>query len=390
MKLAPCAVYVTGALNDAGFEAYAVGGCCRDMLLGREPQDWDVCTSALPEEVMRVFPDSIPTGIKHGTVTVRAPGALVEVTTFRVDGGYRDHRRPDDVRFTDSLREDLARRDFTMNAIACAGDGVMVDPFGGEADIAAKIIRCVGDARVRFSEDALRMFRAVRFSAQLGFELDGGLLDAMRSLAPTARFVAPERVFAETRKALTSRRPERLALAFEVGLYDAFLTGREGKKLDLSALASLPEGEDVRFGALCAALMEAGMTAGAGDFMRALRAPGELIRACAAALDPQPAWQGRTLAETAAAVGRKFAMCAAGAMEAAGLGGSCVKMRDLLDSGVCLGIGELALTGGDIKALGLTGEAIGECQRALLHHVLANPSDNTPEKLTELIKKAAC
>ena len=252
LYIPPEAEHILSVLRKNGYEACLVGGCVRDMLMDITPHDYDITTSAPPEITLSLFEKTVPTGIKHGTVTVRAPGALIEVTTFRVDGGYRDHRRPDEVRFTDSLREDLARRDFTMNAIACAGDGVMVDPFGGEADIAAKIIRCVGDASVRFSEDALRMFRAVRFSAQLGFELDGGLLDAMRSLAPTARFVTPERVFAETRKALTSRRPERLALAFEVGLYDAFLTGREGKKLDLSVLASLPEGEDVRFGALCA------------------------------------------------------------------------------------------------------------------------------------------
>lgn len=385
MKLAPCAEWTLRKLAEAGYEAYAVGGCCRDALLGREPQDWDVCTSAEPEKLLEVFPDAIPTGLKHGTVTVRAPGALVEVTTYRVDGEYHDHRRPDEVRFTRSLREDLARRDFTMNAIACPLTGELVDPFEGARDIEARLIRCVGEPERRFTEDALRMFRAVRFSAQLGFELEPGLVAAARALAGTADFVAAERVWAETKKALLSERPERLSLAVELGLYRRFL-GADGGVPKLEMLSALPADETIRAAAFCAAVRRAGFSVGAGELMRSLRAPGEVIKACAAALDPEPVWLScDSMSEIAAAVGRERALGAAAAMEAYGIDGSFSPMEKLLESGNCLAVSELALSGGEIAALGLRGRAVGECQQRLLRHVLAHPENNTREALLKLI-----
>ena len=161
------------ALEAAGCEAWCVGGCVRDLRLGRTPGDWDVTTNALPEQTLALFKDrAIPTGLQHGTVTVRTPERAVEITTFRRDGDYRDHRRPEQVTFTTSLEEDLSRRDFTVNAMAMDLRGTFQDPFGGTVDLEAGILRCVGEPERRFREDALRVMRGMRFSAVLGFELE--------------------------------------------------------------------------------------------------------------------------------------------------------------------------------------------------------------------------
>ena len=164
--------YILNTLRAAGYEAYAVGGCVRDCLLGKLPKDWDVTTSALPEDVKRLFPRTVDTGIKHGTVTVMVKSEGYEVTTYRVDGKYTDGRHPESVSFTASLDEDLKRRDFTINALVYNETNGVTDLFGGTDDLDNKIIRCVGVAEERFGEDALRILRAIRFSAQLGFEIE--------------------------------------------------------------------------------------------------------------------------------------------------------------------------------------------------------------------------
>lgn len=190
-------------LEQAGFEARLVGGCVRDRLMGLEPHDYDITTSALPSEVMAVFPDCrvIETGLKHGTVTLLR-GEPLEITTFRGDGAYSDHRHPDEVRFTRSLREDLARRDFTMNAIAMDARGSLSDPFGGAEDIENKIIRCVGEPARRFEEDALRILRGLRFAATLGFSIDPATRAAMVEKKALLSYVSAERVNVELTKLL--------------------------------------------------------------------------------------------------------------------------------------------------------------------------------------------
>lgn len=191
-------------LESAGYEAWCVGGCVRDLRLGREPVDWDVTTSALPEETLAVFGSrAIPTGLKHGTVTVRTEGQPVEVTTFRKDGAYRDHRRPETVTFTDSLEEDLARRDFTVNAMALDLRGSFRDPFGGLADLERGLLRCVGEPDRRFGEDALRILRGLRFSACLGFTLETETAASIRKNRALLRKIAPERIWAEFSRLLT-------------------------------------------------------------------------------------------------------------------------------------------------------------------------------------------
>lgn len=210
--------------RQAGFEAYVVGGCVRDLLLGATPQDWDVATNARPQEMMRLFSRTVPTGVKHGTVTILMPGTAIEATTYRVEAGYSDHRRPDEVKFVDELREDLARRDFTINAMALSGSGRLIDYFGGLNDLEQRIIRAVGDPAQRFEEDALRMLRAVRFAAQLGFTIEPVTLAAIAPRAATLRHVSAERIRDEFAKAIVSPNPvDALELLRETGLLAEFL-----------------------------------------------------------------------------------------------------------------------------------------------------------------------
>lgn len=214
---------IISILSRQGYEAYAVGGCVRDTLLGRNPQDWDITTSARPEEIKAIFPRTIDTGILHGTVTVMLGHAGYEVTTYRIDGEYEDNRHPKEVTFTGNLTEDLKRRDFTINAMAYNDEHGLVDVFGGAGDLARGVIRCVGDPSERFSEDALRMLRAVRFAGQLGFLIDGRTAEAVTELAPSIGSVSAERIQAELVKLLVSDHPEELRRAYELGLTAVFL-----------------------------------------------------------------------------------------------------------------------------------------------------------------------
>lgn len=219
----PKAKAIIKTITDAGFEAYIVGGCVRDSILGREPEDWDITTSARPEDVKALFGRTIDTGIQHGTVTVMLDKEGFEVTTYRIDGKYEDSRHPKEVTFTPSLAEDLRRRDFTINAMAYNEETGLVDLFGGLADIDQKIIRCVGDAEARFGEDALRIMRAIRFSAQLGYTIEEDTREAIRVLAPTLSAISAERIQVELMKLLVSAHPEYLRDAYELGITKVIL-----------------------------------------------------------------------------------------------------------------------------------------------------------------------
>lgn len=202
MRIPDGAKEITGALRAAGHEVYFVGGCVRDALLSRPVNDFDMTTDATPEEMHEIFRSfrTFDTGIKHGTLTVLSGGSPYEITTYRVDGTYSDNRHPDGVSFTRSLREDLARRDFTVNAMALSPEGEIVDPFGGREDLSRGIIRAVGDPRRRFSEDALRILRAVRFSSKLGFTVEEETRRALYELRGNLSGISPERVFSEWTK----------------------------------------------------------------------------------------------------------------------------------------------------------------------------------------------
>lgn len=210
--------FIISRLEQAGYEAYAVGGCVRDSLLGRQPHDWDVTTSANPTQVKEVFRHTIDTGIQHGTVTVMLDHEGFEVTTYRIDGEYEDSRHPKEVTFTVDLIEDLRRRDFTINAMAYNDKSGIVDAFGGVEDLENGIIRCVGEAAERFGEDALRILRAVRFSAQLGFSIAEGTKAAATELAPNLKNISAERIQAELVKLLMSAHPDYMRDAYALGI----------------------------------------------------------------------------------------------------------------------------------------------------------------------------
>lgn len=217
-------------LKEHGFEGFAVGGCVRDSLLKKTPTDWDITTDALPEDMKKIFKKTFDTGIAHGTVTVLMDGVGYELTTYRIDGNYSDGRHPDSVSFSKNLSEDLCRRDFTINAMAYSHNKGIVDLFGGRKDLQNGIIRAVGDAKKRFDEDALRMLRAVRFAAQLGFKIDDDTFEAIKEKAKLLSNVSKERIFVELNKSLCGDFAQNIKMVYTSGLYRYI--GKEFAKLD--------------------------------------------------------------------------------------------------------------------------------------------------------------
>ena len=244
MRVPADAEQIIEKLNEHGFEAYVVGGCVRDSLLGKEPEDWDITTSAKPEEVKAIFSRTIDTGIQHGTVTVMLNRQGYEVTTYRVDGEYEDGRHPKSVDFTTSLLEDLKRRDFTINAMAYNGREGLVDAFGGMEDLENRVIRCVGSAVNRFTEDALRILRAVRFSAQLDFRIEDETYEAISLIAPNLEKVSRERIATELTKLLLSGHPEKMKRVSDTGasryISEPFFKAAVLSKGELRPLGCLP------------------------------------------------------------------------------------------------------------------------------------------------------
>ena len=221
---------IIGSLEEHGFEGFAVGGCVRDSLLKKTPKDWDITTDALPVDMKKIFKKTFDTGIAHGTVTVLMDGVGYELTTYRVDGNYSDGRHPDSVSFSKSLSEDLCRRDFTINAMAYSNKKGIVDLFDGRKDLQNGIIRAVGDAKKRFDEDALRMLRAVRFAAQLGFKIDDDTFEAIKEKAKLLSNVSKERIFVELNKSLNGEFAQNIKMVYTSGLYRYI--GKEFAKLD--------------------------------------------------------------------------------------------------------------------------------------------------------------
>lgn len=327
----------------AGFAAYPVGGCVRDSLLGRTPEDWDITTAAPPHITQALFPKTVPTGLAHGTVTVLLDGRAMEVTTFRGESGYSDSRHPDRVTFGVTLEEDLARRDFTINAMAMTLSGEILDPFGGQADLQKKRICAVGNAATRFTEDALRMFRAVRFSAQLGFDLDEAILAAIPPLAHRAKFLAGERIKIEVEKTLLSDHPHFAALFFSLGLLSAL------DPPSFRPLSALDPPSPRPLSALT---------------------PPDLAPLLTAERTPKCRW-------------RTF--CALTGFDITSLPVER-RVRNAVLYPEREAVKTLALQGKDLIALGYEGEAVGKAQKALAFHVLAHPEDNEKSKLLEILR----
>ena len=260
LTLDPGAAALLDALHTAGYAAYAVGGCVRDSLLGRTAHDWDLCTSALPQQVMELFgtEQCIPTGLQHGTVTIKYGGQLYETTTFRTEGSYTDGRHPDEVQFVPDVREDLARRDFTINAMAYNAAEGLVDPFGGQADLQNGLLRAVGEPQQRFTEDALRILRLYRFAARFGFALDAATARAARQLAPHLDCISAERIQEELAKLLAAPQP---GAYLEPAVLAVVLPELTPEKLTAAkpVVDACPAGEEnlpVRWAALLGALGE--------------------------------------------------------------------------------------------------------------------------------------
>lgn len=362
-------IHILNTLERSGYEARLVGGCVRDTLLHRRPNDWDVATAAAPEAVTELFERTVPTGIRHGTVTVLYGGSACEVTTYRVEGAYSDHRRPDSVRFTSRLEEDLSRRDFTINAMAMDASLALTDPFGGREDLSRRLIRCVGDSHERFTEDALRMLRAVRFAAQLDFALDSAALEAIAGCAPLCSALSPERVAAELRAVLASRDPDMVWLMADLGLLNAWLTPREGERTHLGALPRC-----ARLAHFCSDLSRCGSITSTDTFLRSLRMDTRSVKICSAA------------AEILASGSRDYKRLLRDYGEDAVLAAypKSRRLRAILRSGECWSLASLAITGGELAALGYAGRELGEELRRLLEHVIDCPEDNRPEILCKL------
>ena len=358
-------------LNQAGYAAYFVGGCVRDTLLGREIHDWDITTAALPEQIMRVFPHCIPTGVKHGTVTVLDGGTQAEITTFRRDGAYHDGRHPQSVQFVPSLREDLARRDFTINAMAMDEAGEITDLFGGKENLAQKILRCVGEPDKRFQEDALRMLRALRFSAQLGFSIEEETFAALGRNAALCRQLSRERVRDEAEKTLLSARPETLGTMLSLGLLSA--CGAKGEA-DLRPLRAVPAVPEARWAMGKVLLPELAL-----EQFRLSAKLTRLANAAAAAYKERYTRQElkRLIAEEGADTARVCAM----------LSKQTALLEEIIGSGECVSLKALCVTGRDFPAL--RGRDVGKTLRALFFHVLLHPEDNDRQTLLRLAEEWA-
>ena len=387
-SIPPAILEVVRALQGSGHQAFLVGGCVRDMLRGKSPKDFDLATSALPAQVQKVFKRVIPTGIKHGTVTVLVDDAQVEVTTFRSEGDYLDGRRPEKVEFHTDIQVDLSRRDFTINAMALDPfTNQLVDPFGGREDLGRRVVRCVRDARERFTEDGLRCLRAVRFATVLDFTLDAQTEAAIPLTLAIFKKVAIERMRDELQKLMLAPQAERgLRLLESTGLLGAFLPEAQGA--DFAAVARAPVELDARFAILLAAHAQPLPT------LERLKLPTQSIKRVASLIAHQlpPAGDApdkdvriwiREVGADPTALTQQLAVCEARGHEVGVLRTRLDRLRN--DPLVPR---QLALNGGEIMAALSAGPGpiVGEATRFLMDQVLADPLKNTADSLRGLLR----
>ncbi|MBQ4598985.1 MAG: CCA tRNA nucleotidyltransferase [Clostridia bacterium] len=377
--------YILQKLAAAGYEGYLVGGCVRDFLLGKEPSDFDITTSALPEETMAVFAADrvIPTGLQHGTVTVLHDGMAAEITTYRTETTYADGRHPDSVSFSRDLGDDLCRRDFTVNAMAMDAAGNIVDLYGGRADLDAKIIRAVGDPTLRFTEDALRILRAFRFAAKLGFTIEKNTLDAAITLAPRLTLVSRERVFAELEKLLCGASAgEILSIMADGGVFEHIFEKPQINTAALRYIDSLPPRADIRLAALLDGDPHADMhiaslktSAHFADSVKAILACELPNTSELPALRRVIFTSGKQAALDRAQIEQDPALYEA--------------LSALIENESCFTFADLAIGGGDvIAATNLRGKAVGEALQSLLFAVFDEKVANLREDLMDYLLKS--
>ena len=379
MTLPDAVLKAIARLEEAGHEAVVVGGCVRDFLMGRVPTDYDLATSALPEEVMAALPGEriVPTGLKHGTVTLVTRGMAIEITTYRVDGEYLDHRRPAGVRFTGSLTEDLKRRDFTVNAIAWSPVRGYFDPADGRRDIEAKVIRAVGDAASRFQEDALRILRALRFAARLMFSIEPDTALALTALKDMLRFVARERVGAEIVGFVQGPGAARIARAhrdvLEAAIPELSKVSPDEWERALRFMERAPVEPAARLAALFSPLGQ-----DAEGALWSLRLPAKEIARAMRLIE----WLGKPEVSPARALG------ALGPEDARSLlqmwGGDGAALEHLIETDACVTVAQLAVNGRDLTALGIKGPAVGRTLERLLTDVI----DGAPNDREALLSRA--
>lgn len=406
--------YIIGKLNQNGYEAFAVGGCVRDTLLGRTPGDWDITTSARPEQVKALFRRTIDTGIQHGTVTVMLERTGYEVTTYRIDGEYEDGRHPRQVEFTSDLLEDLKRRDFTINAMAYSHETGIVDAFGGMEDLEKRVIRCVGEPMERFEEDALRILRAIRFSAQLDFSIEEKTREAINRIAPNLAKVSRERVQMELTKLLCSDHPEQIRQVYETGIsryVSEEFSCLPWEKAEISP--ALPKEKYVRWAAFlrcaCLAEQESWQTdlscekAAGKNFCeereKAVRAGGKILRDLK--LDNETigrvktltSWCGEKLLPEAPSVRRAMSKMEPEVWDALvelnqyGDEILCLT-KEIRAAGDCLDLKHLAVNGRDLMSAGVRpGKDMGEILNRMLQEVLERPENNQKEILMSMFVK---
>lgn len=410
IKMPKGAEFIIQSLEKSGFEAYIVGGCVRDAVLGREPEDWDITTSARPEEVKSIFRTTVDTGIEHGTVTVLLPkdetGEEVrsfELTTFRIDGEYEDSRHPKRVSFTSSLTEDLARRDFTINAMAYHMDMGLIDPFSGMIDLENKTLRAVGKAEERFKEDALRMMRGIRFSAQLNFSLEEDCFMGMRKLKENLGKVSKERIAVELWKLLASEHPEKVEMLFSTGL-SPYIT-RDFPKIGEAGIPILipeaPKEKILRFG-----LFLRNVPMYAGKILRELKLDRMTIDGASrfAKLFSEnevenPYALRKRIASDGMKMTRDFYVMQEAILKKKENTESDRLFLTILQERVewlkeiekrqdCVSFSEMKLGGKDLISLGVSpGKALGELLHCAFDYVLHYPSENDKEKLISYLRK---
>ena len=384
--------WVIGKIRDAGYEAFAVGGCVRDTLLGRTPEDWDVTTSARPEAVKAIFERTVDTGLQHGTVTVLKNRKGYEVTTYRIDGEYHDGRHPDSVEFTPNLLEDLKRRDFTINAMAYSHETGIVDEFGGMEDLKAGIVRCVGRPEDRFTEDALRLLRALRFSAQLGFEIEESTYAAIKTIAPNLAKVSKERVQAELTKLLLSAHPERILLLKETGLSAQIVPGFDAVFAPalFSELSQLPAEKSLRW----AGFLLCQSTKQAEAVLKGLKMDNETIGNVSRMIEGAKETLPLEKPAVRRAMSRYTPYQLEGALKLKELMGSpdageIRRLREeIIRDGDCVSLKDLAVKGRDLLEAGVErGPMVGEILNHLFDLVLLHPEKNDRELLLKEVRR---
>ena len=381
---------VLSVLRKNGYEAYIVGGSVRDSLLGLSPNDFDVTTSALPEKTIELFSDFklVTTGLKHGTVTIISDGRPVEVTTFRIDGDYKDSRHPEAVLFTDSIVADLSRRDFTVNAMAYDDERGVIDPFDGRGDLERRLIRTVGEPERRFSEDALRIMRAFRFSAQLGFVIDDGTLAAAKEMRDGLANVSRERIAVEFLKLITSSDPlYALGKMRECQAFEYVLGEHAPTDIQMRALSVAPSSERARLAILLCSAPEGARA----SILAGLKLSNKLtsnVLTIAKRLTEKLSGDEREARRFIGSCG-ELLEDTLGAARALGILDPSFEalVRENLKKELCLTYRDLAIGGKDIIALGAKGKEIGEVLDALLEHLINEPNDNNREALTALAHK---